>query len=72
MDKWQRRVLSMAPCCLFWCVWQQRNRKTFDGVEPNDLRLKESLIRSLVNWSGILLGRDCASLLDFVEDLNCG
>lgn len=33
--------VSMAPLCLFWCMWRERNKRTFDGVEFNDLKLKE-------------------------------
>ena len=60
-----------VPVLFVLMLWQQRNRNTFNGVEPNDLRLN-TLMRSLMNWSGILLERDCASLLVFTDDLNCG
>ena len=60
-----------VPVLFVLMLWQQRNRKTFNGVEPNDLRLN-TLMRSLMNWSGILLERDFASLLVFTDDLNCG
>lgn len=69
MDKGHRRVWSMAPLCLFCCVWQERNRRIFDRVEFNNLNLKESVVMSSMDWFGILLGRDCASLLDFMDDL---
>lgn len=62
----------MAPSCLFWFVWWERNRRIFDWEELNDHKLKEAFIRSLMEWSRTLLGRDCASLLDFIDSLNCG
>ena len=50
-------------------VWQERNRRIFDGVK--NLKPKESFIRSPINCFGILLERDGSSLLDFIDDLNC-
>ncbi|RVX17110.1 Glutamate dehydrogenase [Vitis vinifera] len=43
--------VSMAPSCLFWFVWWERNRRIFDWEELNDHKLKEAFIRSLMEWS---------------------
>ena len=42
---------------------RKRTRRIFNGVELNDLKLKASLM----NWSRILSGRDCTSLLNFIH-----
>lgn len=72
MDKRWRRVWSMLPLSLFWCIWRESNKKIFNEEELNNHMLKEIFIRSLIEWSRALLGKECASLLDFIDILNCG
>ena len=54
-------------------VWRERNGCIFYDEELNKHKLKEILIRSLKEWLWrALLGREYASLLDFIINLNHG
>ncbi|RVW20513.1 putative protein phosphatase 2C 38 [Vitis vinifera] len=47
MDKRWRRVWSMLPLSLFWCMWRESNRNIFNEEELNNHMLKEIFIRSI-------------------------
>ena len=54
-------------------VWRERNGCIFYDEELNKHKLKEILIRSIMEWLWrALLGREYASLLDFIINLNHG
>lgn len=57
----------MNPLSLFWCEWQEGNRRFFDGVNLNYLILKEPGIMPLIDWSV----NDGAAPLNSIDDLNC-
>ena len=40
LGKKRRVVWRWAPICLFWCIWGERNRITFQEEEMSDLCLR--------------------------------
>ncbi|KAJ9677624.1 hypothetical protein PVL29_022550 [Vitis rotundifolia] len=44
-------VWIMAPICLFWCIWGERNRRTFQEEELPATSLRNIFFRSLLEWS---------------------
>jgi hypothetical protein len=42
---------NIAPLCLMWAIWSERNNCTFNGVENLAIELKSSFLRSLFEWS---------------------
>ncbi|XP_019251169.1 PREDICTED: uncharacterized protein LOC109230093 [Nicotiana attenuata] len=35
-----KKVWKMIPACIFWCLWQKRNRRCFDGISTSMHALK--------------------------------
>ena len=46
-----RAMWRLALICLFWCIWGERNQKTFQEEEISDQSLKKLFIHSLLEWS---------------------
>ena len=69
IGKRRRRMWSMAPLRLFCCVWHERNKRIFNGEELDNHKLKEILIRSPMESARALFEGECASLLDFIDNL---
>jgi len=40
----------MAPLCLMWCLWRERNARTFDNCENGLLNLKKLVLQTLYSW----------------------
>uniref|UniRef100_A0A2N9HC79 Reverse transcriptase domain-containing protein n=1 Tax=Fagus sylvatica TaxID=28930 RepID=A0A2N9HC79_FAGSY len=39
-----RKVWNMVPPCVFWCIWWERNSRSFEGKESNLLEVKRTVI----------------------------
>ena len=52
---WLRKHLSsiwnLAPLCLMWCLWRERNWRTFEDMASSDDQLLASFSGSLFYWS---------------------
>ena len=46
-QKKNRAVWCLAPICLFWCVWKERNQRLFKDEELSDQGLKDLFFRTL-------------------------
>ena len=60
VGKKRKRVWLVAPLCLFWTLWNERNRTTFENETPFVHRMKSTFLFTL--WS-------CAKLYSF-DSLN--
>ena len=43
-------IWRAVPHCVMWCLWRERNCRTFEGCERNIFDLKLLLLRTLVDW----------------------
>ncbi|WKA03180.1 hypothetical protein VitviT2T_021306 [Vitis vinifera] len=66
MGKKRSVVWKMAPICLFWCIWGERNRRTFLEEEMTNTRLRKLFLRSLLEWSQQFMDLD----LDYLSFRN--
>ena len=41
-------IWRAIPHCLMWCLWRERNARTFEGCEQSVVELKLQFYRSLV------------------------
>ena len=71
MGEKHKKVWRVAFLCLFWTVWRERNRVTFDNAVFFENRLKSSFICNLWGWSNVHSGGIDRSLLDFLTCLGC-
>ena len=62
-----RRLWDMIPLCIFWCIWWERNSRSFEGVERNMLEIKGTVLRILMDWSNASGTMSFSSVLDFLD-----
>ncbi|KAF5452893.1 hypothetical protein F2P56_021410 [Juglans regia] len=46
-----KAVWKMIPICIMWCLWQERNERTFEDKERTLEELKMFFFRTLCTWA---------------------
>ena len=67
MGKMRKRAWQMAPLCLLWSVWKERNKLAFGNEEFSLQRLKYSFVYNLWSWVGVSLVLSSSSLVSFLD-----
>ena len=49
VGKKREKAWRVAPLCLLWTIWKERNRRAFDDVERNDQEIKSIFLYTFVN-----------------------
>ena len=44
-------IWNLAPLCLMWCIWRERNWRTFEDKDKSDDQLLAYFCGSLFDWS---------------------
>jgi hypothetical protein len=57
----------LAPLCLLWCIWRERNARLFEDVETSMVELRKRLLNTLYFW---IAPHHSLSSFTFVEFLN--
>ena len=65
----RRKAWRVAPLCLFWGIWRERNLRAFEDVENSLIFLKTSFLSSLFLWIRRVLPHSPLSLADFLGEL---
>ena len=55
-----------SPLCLFWIVWQVRNRAAFEDVAPFAHRMKVTFLCTLWSWENLYSVDNTDSLVNFL------
>jgi hypothetical protein len=55
------------PHCLMWCIWRERNDRSFEECERSVLNLKMLFLKTLAEWVSVL---GCFLCSDFIEFLD--
>uniref|UniRef100_A0A2N9GB44 Integrase catalytic domain-containing protein n=1 Tax=Fagus sylvatica TaxID=28930 RepID=A0A2N9GB44_FAGSY len=61
------KIWKMTPHCLLWCIWQERNDRTFNGVEKSIPALKLHLLHTLLSWAKASHLDSSCSLSDMID-----
>ncbi|WMV08896.1 hypothetical protein MTR67_002281 [Solanum verrucosum] len=64
-----RKIWIMTPDCIFWVIWNERNRRYFDGVLTPNCKLKASCLVNLFSWANFSPVNNLDHYLDFVSSL---
>ncbi len=64
-----KEVWGAAPACLIWCIWSEKNQRTFEGVELSIPNLKFVFLRTLFNWCCTSATFSMNSFMEFLLDL---
>jgi hypothetical protein len=59
-------VWKMVPSCLLWCLWKERNDRTFEDKERSFEELKSFFFHSLYFWTFAYLAPVVLSFNDFL------
>ena len=54
MKKKSRKLWWAAPLSIFWAIWKESNRVVFEDAPFSYIRLKHSIISSILYWAGII------------------
>ena len=72
---WHRKhsssIWNLAPLHLMWCLWRERNWRTFEDVESSDDQLSASFSGFLFDWSRAWGLTSSDSLPMFLSSLLC-
>ena len=58
--------LDGCPLCIFWTLWQERNRLVFEGADISINRLKSTFLSNLRSWVNLYGVERPRSLIDFL------
>ena len=67
VGKRRKKAWQMAPLCIFWSVWKERNRLAFGDENLSLQRLKYSFVCNLWFWVRGSLAESHSSLVSFVD-----
>ncbi|RVX21349.1 putative mitochondrial protein [Vitis vinifera] len=67
VGKKKEKAWRVAPLCLMWTIWKDRNRRAFDDIERNDHNIKSIFLYTFVNWIRVYIEEHTLSLIDFVD-----
>jgi hypothetical protein len=62
-----KEAWRLAPLCLLWCIWRERNARLFEDVETSMVELRKRLLNMLYLW---IASRHCLNGFSNVEFLN--
>jgi hypothetical protein len=61
------KLWDMVPLCVFWCLWWERNARSFEGTERNLIEVKGTVLRTLMDWSKATRVVPFSSVFDFLD-----
>jgi hypothetical protein len=57
----------LAPLCLLWCIWRERNARLFENIETSMVELRKRLLNMLYFW---IVSHNCLNNFTYVDFLN--
>ncbi|KAJ9707665.1 hypothetical protein PVL29_002622 [Vitis rotundifolia] len=70
VGKTRKKAWQMAPLCIFWTVWKERNLLAFGNEVLSLQRLNYSFICNLWSWVRVFIALSPHSLVSFFEWLD--
>ena len=65
--KKRKKAWMLAPLCLFWAVWKERNRIAFNNKELSIHRMKNYFVCSFWSWTKLFIDYGPLPLIDFFD-----
>ena len=69
--KKRKKIWLVAPLCLFWILWRERNKATFENEICFAPRMKTNFLSVLWSWTTLYSLDNTNSLLEFLALLVC-
>ena len=51
LGKHSSQIWNLVPLCILWCIWKERNWRTFEDLHSSDDRILASFSGTLFDWS---------------------
>ena len=51
LGKHSSYIWNLVPLCLMWCIWKERNRRTFEDLDRSKDQLLALFFGSLFDWA---------------------
>ena len=64
-------IWNLTPLCLMWCIWRERNWRTFEAGDKSDDQLLANFSGSLFDWSRAWGLTSSDSIPMFLSSLLC-
>ena len=55
MGKKRKKAWRVAPLCLWWTIWKERNRRPFNDVEQSDQVINLIFMHTFVDWAMVYI-----------------
>jgi len=65
-----KEVWQLAPLCLLWCIWRERNARLFEDVETPMVELRKRLLNTLYSWIAPYRSLSVFTFVDFLNLLS--
>ena len=60
-------IWMCIPHCLMWCIWRERNARSFEGCERILLDLKMLILKTLAEWVSVSGCFPWSDLIEFLD-----
>ena len=67
VGKKKKKAWKVAPLCVFWTLWRERNRRAFNNCECLDQTIKSFFLNLFWEWVRMYIEDGSLSLLEFVD-----
>ena len=67
MGKKRKNARRVAPLCLMWTLWKERNGRAFNNIERFDQSIKSLFMYTFVNWGRVYIENHTISIIDFID-----
>jgi hypothetical protein len=61
-----KEAWQLAPLCLLWCIWRERNARLFEDVKTSMVELQKRLLNTLYIW---IVSHHISSVFTYVDFL---
>lgn len=70
MGKKQEKAKKVAPLRLFFILWKERNRRSFNDIEESDQAMIFNVMSTILEWVRVYIKDHPMSMKGFVDWLN--
>uniref|UniRef100_A0A7N2KNL6 RNA-directed DNA methylation 4 n=1 Tax=Quercus lobata TaxID=97700 RepID=A0A7N2KNL6_QUELO len=70
LGKYLSQIWNLVPLCILWCIWKERNRRTFEDLDSSGDQMLASFSGTLFDWSRAWGLMTSGSLPSFLSSLS--
>ena len=70
LEKHSSQIWNFVPLCILWCIWKERNQRTFEDLDSSGNQMLASFCGTLFDWSQAWRVTTSDSLPSFLSSLS--